>query len=169
LIRKFRGRTWVFGDEINTDLMYPQLCYTLPEENRPLYAMWANRPKWSREVKHGDILVAGRNFGIGSSRPAATNLKSLGIACAIVESINGLFLRNAVNVGFLALEAPGISGLVKEGDVLEVDLEAGLVRDLETNSSIGLKPLPRFLIDLIEDGGIIERLRKRKLLSEDPL
>ena len=96
-MKKITGKVWKFGDDINTDLMYPQICYTLREEEKPYYAMSANRPGWSKLVKNGDVVIGGKNFGTGSSRPAADNLKNLGIACVVAESINGLFLRNSVN------------------------------------------------------------------------
>ncbi|GGM75946.1 3-isopropylmalate dehydratase small subunit [Thermogymnomonas acidicola] len=162
------GRAWVFGDNVNTDNMYPHICYTLPERDRPKYTMWANRPGWAEQVRPGDLLVAGKNFGLGSSRPAATNLLMLGIRAVFAESVNGLFLRNAVNVGLPAVAVPGITSAVTEGQTLEADLDEGWVRT-EEGEEIRFRPLPAFLMEIIDAGGIIEVLRARGLLSEEPL
>ncbi len=164
----FKGRVWKFGDDINTDLMYPHICYSQPEEKRPYYTMWANRPDWASQVKPGDLLVAGRNFGVGSSRPAAANLKALGIVCVLAESVNGLFLRNSVNFGFPSVSCPGITDFCKEGDIITVDFDKGTVTR-EDNNSLEFDPLPLFLMEIIDSGGIIEVLRKKGLLEDTPL
>ncbi|MEM0139836.1 MAG: 3-isopropylmalate dehydratase [Ferroplasma sp.] len=165
-MNNIKGKIWLFGDDINTDLMYPQVCYTLPESEKPSYAMRANRPEWAEMVSPGDIIVAGRNFGTGSSRPAADNIKNLGIACVLAESINGLFLRNAVNSGFLSLEAKNISSSVREGDTITVNMEKNVIES--QNLILPFRPLPPFLMDIIENGGIINILKKRGMLG-DPL
>lgn len=165
----FEGRAWVFGDGINTDLMYPHICYTLPEKERPGYTMWANRPGWADGVTQGDILVAGRNFGVGSSRPAADNLNALGISVVIAESLNGLFLRNAVNSGLRAVECDGITELVDEGDTVSVDFENGVFRNKRSGSETRFKPLPKFLLEIVQAGGIIEVLRKEGYIDPNPL
>jgi 3-isopropylmalate/(R)-2-methylmalate dehydratase small subunit len=165
----FIGKAWVFGDSINTDVMYPQICYTLPENQRPLFTMQAIRPGWAKQVKRGDIIVAGLNFGVGSSRPAADNLKKLGIACVIAESINGLFFRNAINVGLFVANCPKVTSIVSEGDMISVDFDRGLVANLDTSKSIHFKPLPKFLVEIIDEGGIIPLLKKKGLLQENPL
>ncbi len=164
-MNNINGKIWLFGDDINTDLMYPQVCYTLNEDEKPFYAMSANRPEWSRMVNRGDIIVAGRNFGTGSSRPAADNIKNLGISCVIAESINGLFLRNSVNSGFLALQAPGITNMVIEGDIIYIDLKNNEIINKSNNKKINFNPLPQFLMDIIDNGGIINILKNKKLLG----
>jgi 3-isopropylmalate/(R)-2-methylmalate dehydratase small subunit len=158
------GKVWIFGDDINTDLIYPQICYTLPEREKPLHAMEANRPSWASMVKNGDMLVAGRNFGTGSSRPAADNLRKLGISCILAETVNGLFLRNAVNTGIPALAVHGIYDALKEGDIITVDFGNSIVR--YGDKTLGFKPLPSFLMDIIENGGIINVLKAKGLLGE---
>lgn len=156
---------WVFGDDINTDLIYPQICYTLPEKEKPLHAMEANRPGWASMVGVGDIIIGGRNFGTGSSRPAADNLKNLGISCIIAESVNGLFLRNAVNSGIPALEASGIYNTVVEGDIITVNFKNSMITDMVSKRSITFRKLPSFLMEIIENGGIINVLRIKGLLG----
>lgn len=164
-----KGKVWAFGDNINTDLMYPHACYTLPEEERPLHTMWANRPGWAQQVNSGDILVAGKNFGVGSSRPAASNLKGLGISVVVAESVNGLFLRNSVNVGLPVVSCQGVSGIVREGDTVTVNLDTGTLIDETSGKTAEFRPLPGFLMDIIEAGGIIEVLRKNGYIDSNPL
>lgn len=164
-----QGKAWIFGDNINTDLMYPHACYTLPEEERPRHTMWANRPGWAGQVNSGDILVAGKNFGVGSSRPAASNLKGLGISVVVAESVNGLFLRNSVNVGLPVVSCPGVSGIVREGDTVTVSMDTGKLVNETSGKATEFKPLPGFLMDIIEAGGIIEVLRKNGQIDSNPL
>ncbi len=165
-MNNIEGKVWSFGDDINTDLMYPQICYTLNEDEKPLCAMSANRPGWSKMVKKGDIIIAGKNFGTGSSRPAADNLKNLGISCIIAESINGLFLRNSVNSGLLSLTVPGINKIVNEGDIIYIDLKNNIIKNKNNNKTIIYNPLPEFLMDIINNGGIINILKNKKLLGK---
>lgn len=168
MTHKFQGRVWKFGNDINTDLMYPQICYSRPEAERPKFTMWANRPDWAGKVSERDILVAGRNFGVGSSRPAASNLKGLGLGCVLAETVNGLFLRNSVNVGFPTVSCPGIHDFVDEGQEIRVDLDSGTVVR-EDGKELRFDPLPGFLMEIIDSGGIIEILRKKGMLEENPL
>ena len=162
---KLRGRVWLFGDSINTDLMYPGFVTTLPEAERPKYCMGANRPGWSEQVKEGDILVAGRNFGCGSSRPAAKSLRSLGVSGVLAESINGLFLRNAINFGLPALSLEGVSRMFGEGDIAEVDVGSGYVENVRTGETKVAVPLPQALIHIIASGGLLPLLIKEGYLK----
>lgn len=163
---KINGRIWLFGDDINTDLMYPYICYSQPEEKKQLFTMWANRPEWSKLVRKGDIIIAGKNFGIGSSRPAASNLKALGLSCVVAESINGLFFRNSVNIGLPAVSCKGISQLAREGDSLDIDLDKGIVKTKD-GRTLSFSPLPGFLTEIIDSGGIIEILKRKGCLEND--
>lgn len=160
-MKAFTGRIWKFGDDINTDLMYPHFVHTLPEAEQPKYCFSANRPGWSAEVRSGDIIVGGRNFGAGSSRPAARSLRALGVACVLADSMNGLFMRNSLNFGLPALPVPGISSAFDEPDIAEVDLVNGNVRNQRTGRVIELSPLPPLLLDIVEQGGMMSVLRKR--------
>ena len=162
---KLKGRVWLFGDNINTDLMYPVFVTTLPEAERAKYCMNANRPGWSDQAKEGDIIVAGGNFGCGSSSPAAKSLKSLGVSCVLADSINGLFLRNAINFGLPALSLEGASNMFEEGDEAEVELRAGQVRNLKTGETKTVRPLPHALINIVESGGLIPLLKREGYLK----
>ncbi len=159
------GRVWVVGDNINTDLILPIQAYYLPVDEQPAWVFSANRPGWSDQVTAGDILIAGRNFGVGSSRPAARSLKNLGIACLLAESINGLFYRNAINFALPALEAPGITALFQEGDTAEIDFETAKITKPGRNEALEAIAMPDQLLDILKAGGIYPLLQSENLIA----
>ena len=118
----------------------------------------ANRPGWAAEVKPGDIMVAGKNYGMGSSRPAAQVMKDLGLACLVAETLNGLFFRNCVNYAFPALEVPNVRAAFTEGDEAEVDFESGTVRNLRTGAELKGPPWPDMAMKMYRAGGLMEQL-----------
>ena len=157
---KFQSRVWKFGDNINTDLILPvQAFYLMPAE-QVQWVFRANRPGWSEQVRAGDILVGGRNFGMGSSRPAARSLKNLGLSCLVAQSINGLFFRYCVNFAFPAMECVGVFATFEEGDVAEVDFDEATVKNITRGTALGAIPLPPKLLDLLKAGGIYALLEK---------
>ncbi len=158
------GRVWKFGDHVNTDLIMPMHAISLPRRERPRWAFSANRPGWASEVLPGDILVAGENFGTGSSRPAAEVLKDLGIACVLAETLNGLFFRNCVNYALPALEVRGIVDEVAEGEELEVVFEKGAIRNRTRKTELRAEPWPAMLLDVLTAGGLVALLEKKGLL-----
>jgi 3-isopropylmalate/(R)-2-methylmalate dehydratase small subunit len=163
-----RGKVWMFGDNINTDLMVPsEVTYASPDLQAKA-VFQANRPGWVDEVKAGDILVGGRNFGMGSSRPAARSLRNVGLACMLAETLNGLFFRNAVNFGFVALECPGVHGLFEEGQTAEVDVDNWIVTNAETGKQLPITPVPVELRALMMGGGIYPHLEKLGLIKPVP-
>ncbi|HEY0808498.1 MAG TPA: 3-isopropylmalate dehydratase, partial [Pseudonocardiaceae bacterium] len=105
------GRVWVFGDSLNTDAMYPAFAMKMDIPEAAQHVFHNVRPGWTDEVGRGDIVIAGRNFGVGSSRPVATLFRHLGVAALVAEEFNSLFLRNAINAGLPALTAPGVPTL----------------------------------------------------------
>lgn len=137
-----RGRVWKFGDDISTDLMLPHGAMRVPEAERPGYCMQANRPDWAAQVHKGDIFIAGRNLGCGSSRPAPRILRDLGLACALAESASRLFLRNSINIGWPTLICPGITAAIEEGEEIEVNVDTGEVRSLSTGRTARAEPYP---------------------------
>ncbi|BCJ86150.1 LeuD/DmdB family oxidoreductase small subunit [Effusibacillus dendaii] len=160
------GRTWVFSEpNINTDLIMPQTAFNKTVEEQVKLIFSANRPGWVDLVEPGDILVGGKNFGTGSSRPGAMLLKKLGIGGLIADSINGLFYRNCVNYALPVMECPGISGLVTEGDRLRIHFHEGTVTNLDTQKLITGQKVPQFLLGIIEAGGIIEQLKREGYLA----
>jgi len=159
------GRTWKFGDNINTDLMLPGplLLATEDEQRRAVFS--ANRPGWVDQVSAGDMIVGGLNYGMGSSRPAARSLRNCGIAALVAESINGLFFRNAVNYGLLALECPGVSAAFAEGQTAEIELEDFTVRNRETGQVLKALPVPQMLLDMMLGGGVYPHLEREGLIA----
>ncbi len=154
----FIGRVWKFGDEINTDLMVPSTAMLLPETQMLQYCFSTNRPGWAKLVNKGDVIIAGKNFGLGSSRPGAKVLKDLGISCLLAESINGLFLRNCVNFGLPASQCKGIYAAFEEGDIAEIQFKKGNIINRTTGIKIEFNPLPERLLRIIEAGGLIPLL-----------
>ena len=151
---KITGRVWKFGDEINTDLIFPHSAFRASPEEQCRLCMSDNRPGWAAQVQPGDILIAGKNFGTGSSRPGAAVLKRLGLAGMAAESYNGLFYRNCIGYGFAALAAPGLTDLFEEGDMAELDLTEGTVTNLRTGAVCRGNKLSREMAEIIEAGGI---------------
>jgi 3-isopropylmalate/(R)-2-methylmalate dehydratase small subunit len=154
------GRCWVFPDaNINTDQIRPTPSLRLPLPEQALHVFAAIRPGWAALVQTGDILIGGKNFGTGSSRPASQVLVQLGIRALVAESINGLFFRNCVNYALPAIEIPGILDLVSEGDILDVDAARGTMRNERTGQSAQGAVMPPLLLEILESGGLINRLQ----------
>ena len=162
------GRTWKFGDSINTDLMLPGHAALLAPAEQARLVFQANRPGWVDLVTKGDIIVAGKSFGLGSSRPAARSLRNLGIGCVLAESLARLFFRNAVNWGLLALECPGIEGAFEEGECAEVSTDDWTVRNTATGRELKLTAIPDMLLALMQGGGIYPVLERDGLVAAAP-
>jgi 3-isopropylmalate/(R)-2-methylmalate dehydratase small subunit len=162
---KFTARTWKFGDNINTDLILPNVAFYLTAQEQLGYIFRANRPGWVDLVQPGDILIGGKNFGMGSSRPAARNLKNLGLACLVAEGINGLFYRNCVNFAFPATECAGVHEMFEEGDVAEVDFDAATVTNVTNGKSRSMRAIPPPLLSIIEAGGIFPLLEREGAIA----
>lgn len=162
------GRVWKFGDNISTDLMLPRPFMLRPPEEQKLAVFAATRPGWVAQVRSGDIMVVGRNFGTGSARPAARSLRNLGLGCLLAESINGLFFRNCVNFGFLAMECPGVSEAFEEGQSAEVFLDDFTVLNRETGMRLKGVPIPGALLELMQGGGVFPILEAKGLIERIP-
>jgi 3-isopropylmalate/(R)-2-methylmalate dehydratase small subunit len=165
---KFKARVWKFGDNINTDLILPNVAFYLTPQEQVKYIFRANRPGWVDLVQPGDILIGGRNFGMGSSRPAARNLKNLGLACLVAEGINGLFYRNCVNFAFPATECTGVCDLFDEGDTAEVDFDNATVTNITRGKSLPMRQIPPPLLKIVEAGGIFSLLEKEGAITPKP-
>ena len=165
---RLKGKVWMFGDDINTDYMMPGFTPRgLSMRERTLYCMRANRPGWAEQVQKGDIIMGGRNFGCGSNRPAANMLKLLGLSVLVADSINSLMLRNCANFAMPALPCPGVSKAFKDGDIAEVDISKGVVNNLTTGVVITTYSLPRFLLDILEAGGLVPMLIKNGYIERE--
>lgn len=151
---KITGKVWIFGDEINTDLIFPHSAFGASPEEQCRLCMSDNRPGWSDQVQKGDILIAGKNFGTGSSRPGALILKRLGLGGMAAESYNGLFYRNCIGYGFSAIAVPGVAEMFQEGDVAELDLTEGTIKNTRTGEVRRGNSLSPAMIEIIEANGI---------------
>ena len=149
---KVSGRVWKFGDSIETDAINPYYRYPTMEELK-LHTMEVYRPEFPREVKPGDIMVAGRNFGCGSSRPGLV-LREVGIAAIIAESVSRLFLRNSISRAIPIFVAPGVTGIVDDGETLEVDYPQGMVRNAKNGKSVERRRYPPGIEEIFECGGL---------------
>jgi len=159
------GKVWKFGDNINTDLMLPgSVLYSSPEQQARAVFM-NNRPGWVDQVRQGDAIVGGFNYGMGSSRPAARSLRNCGVGFLLAETINGLFFRNAVNYGLLACECGGVSAAFEEGDTVELDIDAWSVRNPRTGQTLTVSPVPQQLLVMMLGGGIYPVLEREGLIA----
>jgi 3-isopropylmalate/(R)-2-methylmalate dehydratase small subunit len=162
---KLEGRAWKFGSDVDTDAIIPARYLNQADPGElAKHTMEDERPEFVREVKKGDILVALRNFGCGSSREhAPLALKAAGISCVIAESFARIFYRNGFNQGLPLLESLEASKEIQDGDLVQVDLTTGEIFDLTQQKKYSAKPIPPFMQELIGDGGLILHLRKRGL------
>jgi 3-isopropylmalate/(R)-2-methylmalate dehydratase small subunit len=152
------GRIWCFGDNINTDLIFPNGAFLLPEAEQHRLAFSANRPGWVDQVRQGDLIVAGSNFGTGSSRVVGRVLTACGIAGLVADSLNGLCLRSCVTFSFPAIECPGVLGLFEEGQSGRVDFVTGRVLNLSTGRELQGRGLPPLLLETVLAGGVVPML-----------
>jgi 3-isopropylmalate/(R)-2-methylmalate dehydratase small subunit len=154
-------RAWVFGDDIDTDVLAPGRYMKAEVAEIAKHCLEAIDPSFASNVKAGDILVAGRNFGAGSSReqaPAA--LKHLGIAALVAESFAGLFYRNSLNLGLAALVCRDAKR-IRNGDEVKIDYEKDEILDLTTRETFAFEPIPGHLMAMVRDGGLLPHLEKR--------
>jgi 3-isopropylmalate dehydratase small subunit len=162
---KIEGRIWKFGSDVDTDAIIPAryLNQSDPKELAK-HVMEDERPEFLKKVRKGDILLAKKNFGCGSSREhAPLALKAVGISCIIAKSFARIFYRNGLNLGLPLLESSEASEGIKERDQVRVNLTTGEIFDLTQKRKYLAKPIPSFMQDLIRDGGLIRHLRKRGL------
>jgi len=158
-----KGRALKFGDNVDTDMIIPArwLVTTDPAEMAS-HAFEDVQPGWPDEVGEGDILVAGSNFGCGSSREhAPIAIKAAGIACVIAASFARIFYRNAFNIGLPVLESAEASGEIAEGDVVEVNASSGTITNHTKKRTYQSKPIPPFMQELVRAGGLIAYISGR--------
>jgi len=155
------GRVWKFGDDVDTDVIIPgkYLVFNEPEELAK-HAFENVRRDLFGKVKKGDYIVAGKNFGCGSSREhAVLALKGLGVKAVIAKSFARIFFRNAINTGLLVVECEE-TDRIDEGDEIELDLKSGVILNLTKGERYRIKEIPDFLLQIVESGGLIEYCRK---------
>jgi len=155
------GKVWKFGDSISTDLICPgrffHLRSNLPELAK--HVLEDADPGFASNMKAGDFVVAGQNFGLGSSREhAPTIIKLAGVSAVLAKSFARIFYRNAINVGLPLLECD--TDKIAEGDDLEVDLATGVIRDRSQNVQLESTPLPKAMLNILNDGGLLAHIQK---------
>ena len=169
--KKLRGKAWVFGDLLDVDweIMPFATLHVLKEKGIPVseeelgkYCMTTIDSEFPKKVKKGDFIVAGENMGYGHDHDTACiSIKGAGIAAVLCESTNGNFHRNSIHHGLPVCVCKGIKEKVKQGDDLEVDLAKGIVKNMTTGQELCFSPIPDFLLEMLEEGGLYPQLRKQ--------
>ena len=152
-----KGIVHKFGDNIDTDVIIPARYLNAPSPAElAKHCMEDIDPTFASRVKPGEIIVGGANFGCGSSREhAPIAIQAAGVSCVIAASFARIFYRNAINIGFPILECPEAADAIEEGDQVEVDFDAGIIRDLTKNTEFKAQPFPEFLQKMIEANGLV--------------
>lgn len=158
-----KGRVWKFGDDIDTDIIIPGRYLVLTNEKElAKHAMEGLDPEFHSKVHQGDIILAGKNFGCGSSREhAPIALKATGISAVVAESFARIFYRNAINVGLPLLESDKISSEITEMDEIELNMDKAILTDETTGEEYKVKKLPEFMLKILDNGGLIPYLREK--------
>ncbi|MGB1767744.1 MAG: 3-isopropylmalate dehydratase [Paracoccaceae bacterium] len=159
------GRLWLFEETINTDVLAPGFYMKSPIDELSKHCLEAIRPEFASNVRKGDVILAGENMGVGSSREqAAEVLKFLGVSCIIAKSFAGIFYRNAINLGLPVFTLPSEPSLPKQfvdGSFVNFDFDSTTLNLEQPSLQVKLDPLPKFLQELITDGGLVSHLEKR--------
>ena len=159
---KFRGKAWKFGADVDTDAIIPaRYLNTSDPAELAKHCMEDAAPAFVSKMKPGDVIVAGKNFGCGSSREhAPIAIKVAGVSCVIAPSFARIFYRNSFNMGLPIFESPEAATGIEEGDDVEVDGDAGVVRNLTRGTEFKVAPIPPFMQELIADGGLMAHIAK---------
>jgi 3-isopropylmalate dehydratase small subunit len=157
-----KGRVRKFGDNVDTDTITPGSLLHLENEELSKHAFEPIAPGFAETVRQGDVIVGGNNFGCGSSREQATAVvKHLGFRYVVAESMARIYMRNCVALGLYPVLARGVSALFEEGDEIEIDLDAGKIRNPRTGKHVTFEPLSGGSAEIVKAGGIIEMLKRR--------
>jgi 3-isopropylmalate/(R)-2-methylmalate dehydratase small subunit len=161
---RFEGSVWKFGDNVDTDLIIPARFLNVSDEEELAKNCFVDvRPDFVEKVQAGDVIVAGKNFGCGSSREHAPwALKGAGIRVIIAKSFARIFYRNAFNIGLPLLESDQASDDLEEGDQVSVDLLTGKISNESKDQHFSAKPIPDFMMEIIQAGGLVNHLKNRK-------
>jgi len=159
----FRGHARVFGDDIDTDVIIPvRFCNSTDPDDFGKCCMAGIDPDFPEKIGRGDIIVAGKNFGCGSSRePAPISIKAAGISCVIARTFARIFYRNAFNIGLPLLECGDVFEGIVEGDEVEVNIDTGEILNISADKKFRAKPIPSFMQELIRDNGLMNHLAKK--------
>lgn len=158
----YKGKAYKFGDDINTDEIIPaRYLNTTDKEELARHCMEDADKHFAKKVQKGDVIVAGKNFGCGSSREhAPVSIKAAGVSCVIAENFARIFFRNAINIGLPIIESKEASAGIKSGDSLEIDITAGVIKNLTRKETYKIEKYPPFMQKIIKAGGLINSLKK---------
>jgi 3-isopropylmalate/(R)-2-methylmalate dehydratase small subunit len=156
------GKIWKMGDNIDTDVIIPARYLTTSNpEDLAIYCMVDYDKDFTKKITPGDIIVAGDNFGCGSSREhAPIAIKAVGISCIIAKSFSRIFFRNAINIGLPIFESKEIFENSQEGDILQVNADKGVIINMDNNEKFKINPLPEFIRKIISSKGLVEYTKK---------
>ena len=156
------GRVWTLGRDVDTDQIISGKYLTIIDPNvLKTKVLEIGLPEFASQCAPGDILVAGENFGSGSSREHAPQaLRAAGVGAVVADSFARIFFRNSINLGIPTIEAPGVRAIFDKWDTARIEMRAGRITNLRSQASISFPPLPAHLIDLLEVGGLVEKVRK---------
>ncbi len=159
----YKGKAWKFGDDIDTDAIIPaRYLNTSDPAELAKHCMEDADPEFVKKMSKGDIIVAGENFGSGSSREhAPISIKACGISCVIAKSFARIFFRNCFNIGLPILEAPEAVDEIEEGDELEINFQTGEIKNLIKNKIFKAQPIPDFMQELVKKGGLLNYVVER--------
>lgn len=154
---KARGKAFCYGDNVNTDVIIPARYMNTPDASTlAAHCMEDIDPSFIIEAQKGDIIVAGANFGCGSSREhAPLAIKTCGVSCVIASSFARIFFRNAINIGLAIVECPEAVSDIQKGDIVFVDFEEGIIRNENSGHVFPVEPFPPFLQNIIDAGGLL--------------
>lgn len=162
-MNNLRGLVWKLGDSIDTDVITPTKYLSLPMGEMKEHVLEPILPNFARDVRTGDIIIAGANFGCGSSRETAvTALKALGVGAVVAVSFSRIFFRNAIAQGLPIMTCPNAAVGVDQGDMVELDIEKAMLINRNRNSEIQGIPLSEDMLAILKKGGILELLRSRQ-------
>ena len=159
----FTGKVWVLGDDIDTDIIIPTEYLALKTiDDMKQYGFSPLRPELAAQIKPGDIIVAGKNFGCGSSREhAPLAIKCAGVSCVIAETFARIFYRNSINIGLPIIECPEAAKAIAAGDEVEVDFDSGVITDKTTGQSFQGQAFPEFMQKIITAGGLVNYINQK--------
>ena len=160
---KIRGRVWKYGDNVDTDAIIPARYLNVSAEDElAAHCMEDLDVEFAKEMEPGDIIVAGKNFGCGSSREhAPVAIKASGISCVVAETFARIFFRNAINIGLPILECPEAAQETAADQILEIDLASGVIHNVSTGKEYQATPYPAFMLEIIDAGGLVPYTREK--------
>jgi 3-isopropylmalate/(R)-2-methylmalate dehydratase small subunit len=156
------GRVWTLPDDVDTDQIISGKYLTVIDPNElKKHVFEIALPEFAANALPGDIVVAGANMGCGSSREHAPQaLKAIGVGAVVADSFARIYFRNSINVGIPTIEAPGVRRIFEKGDTARIEMRGGQIRNVRTGGSVPFPPLPAHLLELLEAGGLVEKVKR---------